>query len=339
MACDTCNPCGVSETNTAECESLSSQIQNFVAQFFGDVVKTEVDGAVTWSLPCSLEVGLENNPRAEGEGLACYFLRLFGDGIVGLTGPQGQPGEDGVNGNNAYTVTLTSFGQPTLGLPNITVSTVYNPAILPGMFVFIATSGWYLVTATDTSGTLWLTLTKSLGIVSGLVAPGKLVIPSGYPGASITGPQGPQGATGAQGTPGESFTATNGMYFATVGTDYNLQIAYAAVDFVNSSARVLLPDPGVYEITVSVDIIGLTGVATTDEIFFRLRDNNAAATLDASEHASSRIAQDELRTISFTVQYNNPGTNHTIALQGKCTSADMVAVVALRTTITYVRLQ
>ncbi len=339
MACDSCNPCEASESNTVACESLSSQVNNFVTQFFGTVVKTEVDGAITWSLPCSLDVGLENNPRATDEGLACYFLRLFQDGIIGLTGPQGLPGLDGENGNNAYTVTMAGFTQPSLGFPNITISTVYNPAIVEGMYVFIATSGWYLVTATDTTGTLWLTLTRALDTAPFTVNAGKLVIPSGYPGSSVVGPQGPTGATGPQGTPGESFTETNGMYFATVGTDYNLQVAYAAVDFVNSSARVLLPDPGTYTITVSVDIIGLTGVATSDEIYFRLRDNNALVTLDASEHASSRIAEDELRTISFTAHYDNPGTNSTIALQGKCTSADVVAVVALRTTMTYVRLQ
>lgn len=339
MACSDCSPCADSETNTAACESLSSQINNFVTAFFGAVIKTEVDGAVEWSLPCSLDVGLENNPRGVDEGLACYFLRLFQDGIIGATGPQGAAGDNGDDGNNAYTVTTASFAQPSLALPNIQITTAYNPAILPGMYVFIATSGWYLVTNTDTSGTLWLTLTRPLGGAPFTIIAGKLVVPSGYPGASITGPQGPVGAQGPQGTAGESFTETNGMYFASVGTDYNLQISYAAVDFVNSSARVLLPDPGTYLITVSADLVGLTGVATSDEVFLRLRNNTTLSTLDGSEHAASRLADGELRCVSFQVIHTIAGANEQITLQGKCTTADKIAVVALRTTMTYVRLQ
>lgn len=337
MACN-CDPCVSSETNTPECESLSSQIQNFTTQFFGEVIKTEVDGAIQWSLPCSLDVGLENNPRGADEGLACYFLRLFQDGIIGLTGPQGVAGANGADGRNAYTVTLGSFGQPSLALPNVTVSTSYNPAILPGMYVFISTSGWYLVTNTDISGTLWLTLTRSLIGAPGLILAGKLVVPSGYPGVSVTGATGPQGPAGPQGDAGESFTATNGMYFESAGTNYKLQVTYASVDFVNSSARLLLPDAGIYLINVTVDLLGLVGVAVTDEVFFHLRDNNAAVVLDASEHAVSRMVQDKLDQVVFSVIYTSPGVNHTITLRGKCTSADVVEVVSTRTTLNYVRL-
>src|SRR5258706_4602955 len=94
------SPCAITAANTAACETLPSQIENFTLQFFGTVFKTEVDGIVTWSLPCSLDVGLPNNPRGVDEGLACYFLRLFNDGIVGLTGPQGAAGTAGTNGTN-----------------------------------------------------------------------------------------------------------------------------------------------------------------------------------------------------------------------------------------------
>lgn len=337
--CQSCTPCGVSETNTAACESLSSQIQNFVDQFFGSVIKSEEDGQVVWSLPCSLEIGLQNNPRAVGEGLACYFLRLFSQGIIGATGPAGEPGAPGADGKNAFTITLASFTQPTLGSPNIQISTLFNPALLEGLYVFIDESGWYQITATDGAGALWLTLVKELSGAPATITAGKLVVPSGFPGVSVTGPQGPQGTQGPQGGPGASHTEINGMYFASVGTNYNLQIAYALVDFVNSSAALLLPAVGTYEITVSVDIIGLTGVATTDEIFFRLRNVETGLPVDGSEHATSRIALDELRTLSFTVQHTITGNpNQQITLQGKCTTVDKVAVVALRTTLTYVKL-
>lgn len=333
-----CSPCGVCETNTAACESVSSQMQNFTDQFFGTVVKSEENGQVVWSLPCSLDIGLQNNPRAVGEGLACYFLRLFNQGIIGATGPQGDPGTPGVNGKNGFTVTLASFTQPTLGAPNIQISTLFNPALTEGLYVFIDTSGWYQITATDGAGALWLTLVKELSGAPATITAGKLVVPSGFPGVSVTGPPGPQGSQGAQGGPGVSHTAINGMYYAEVGTNDNLGIAYADIDFVNSSARLLLHGQGTFQITVTVDFIGLAGIVVTDEVFFRLQNNDTLVNLPGSEHATSAIAVDELRTMSFTINTVTTGENQQVSLQGKCTTVDKVAVVALRTTMTYVKL-
>lgn len=340
MACPSCScsPCCCSETNTVACESLSSQIQNFTEQFFGTVIKTEEDGGVTWSLPCSLEIGLQNNPRTVGEGLACYFLRLFNQGIIGATGPQGDSGTPGIDGKNAFTITLASFTQPTLGAPNIQISTLFNPALVEGVYVFISGSGWYQITATDGAGALWLTLVKELSGASGTITAGKLVVPSGFPGVSVTGPQGPQGSQGVQGGPGVSHTAINGMYYSEVGTDDNLGIAYADIDFVNSSARLLLHGQGEFQISVTVDFIGLTGIVATDQVFFRLQNNDTLVNLPGSEHATSEISVDELRTMSFTINTVTTGENQQVSLQGKCTTVDKVAVVALRTTMTYVKL-
>jgi hypothetical protein len=331
------SPCQSSETNTVDCESLSSQIANFTQQFFGDVVKTEVNGEIVWSLPCSLDIGLENNPRAEGEGLACYFLRLFNEGIIGATGPQGAAGADGDDGANAFTVVLASFTQPNLGAPNIVISTLYNPAILEGLYVFIQNSGWYLVTAKDGSGTLWLTLVKAVSSPPVTVTTGKLVVPSGFPGQSIVGPQGIQGPQGDQGDPGESHTETNGQYHATVGTDYELTVTFAAVDFVNSSARLLLPTAGTYQITVSTQMIGLTGIVDSDIVYLQLRDT-VPATLDGSQFETSEISEDENRVVSFTVIYTSSVDNEEVRLQAKCTTGARVNIIATRTTMTYVKL-
>jgi len=173
------NPCAVTQLNTAQCESLPSQISNFTLQFFGTVVKTEIDGVVTWSLPCNLDVGLTNNPRGADEGLACYFLRRFQDGIVGRTGPKGDQGCPGTDGFNAYTVTLQAFVQPTEDQPNISVLTQFSPAILEGLNVFIATSGYYQVTGTSSTGLVFLTLIKPVAGASGTIAAGKIVVPTG----------------------------------------------------------------------------------------------------------------------------------------------------------------
>lgn len=339
--CRTCdgNPCRVNETNTAQCESLPSQIQNFTAQFFGEVIKTETDGVVSWSLPCNLDVGLPNNPRAEDEGLACYFLRLFNDGIVGLKGDPGAKGDAGTDGKNAFTVTLGSFSQPTLDNPNIQVLTSYNPAFMVGEYVFIATSGWYVITTADTTGTLFLTLTKPLdGAVSGPVVAGKLVVLAGYPGANGVGTQGPQGEKGDTGPMGDSVTSTNGTYYAPIGVDFNLPVTYTAVNFINSSPAVLFPVAGKYLVTVVADLVGLTGVALTDNAFLKLFNVSAASDVPGSEHKLSNLVDTERKQIVLNVVLTTSAPNQTVQIYGKATTADKIAVVALNTSFSYVRL-
>lgn len=331
------NPCNVTDTNTAACESLPSQIENFTIQFFGTVVKTETNGIVSWNLPCGLDVGLENNPRADGEGLACYFLRLFKDGIIGATGPQGDPGANGADGHNAYTVLLAGFTQPTVGSPNVTVSVSANPAILEGLYVFIQTSGWYLVDSVS-GGTLSLTLAKAVATPPASVAAGKLVVPSGFPGNSVTGPQGLQGPQGNPGTPGASFTATHAQYIAGVGTDYNLDITYKAVNFVNSSPALLLPNRGAYLVTAVVDIKGLAGVDPADVVAMKLHNTTNLSDVQASEHSVSHLAQDQFGQVIISTIVLTDGDNQTVALYGKCTTLNKVTVIALNTVMNYVRL-
>jgi len=173
------NPCAITQHNTAACESLPSQISNFTLQFFGTVVKTEIDGVVSWSLPCNLDTGLPNNPRGADEGLACYFLRLFQDGIVGLTGPQGAQGCPGKDGFNAYTVTLQAFTQPTAESPTLTLLTQFSPVIVTGLNVFIQGSGYYQVTGANSSGLVFLTLIRPVSGASGTISAGKIVVPTG----------------------------------------------------------------------------------------------------------------------------------------------------------------
>src|SRR5262245_24414684 len=97
MACSPCSPC---EEVSASNETLPSALENFILHFFGSVTKTVVNGKVVWTLPCDLAVGLPGNPRNSDEGLACYFLRLFEGGIIGLTGLQGPQGAPGTNGKD-----------------------------------------------------------------------------------------------------------------------------------------------------------------------------------------------------------------------------------------------
>jgi hypothetical protein len=284
-------------------------------------------------------VGLPANPRGVDEGLACYFIRLFMDGIIGLKGDTGPQGAAGTNGHNAYTVTLQHFTQPSLAFPATTVITAYNPAILEGLYIFIATSGWYLVNGTDGTGTLFLTLVRALGGAPPVIFAGKLVVPSGFPGASVTGPQGPQGPKGDPGSNAASLTINNGHYFNTGGTNYQLTGTYAAVDFITSAPQFLFTDAGKYLLTAVVDLVGLAGVVTTDAAYFKFRDVTAATDVAGSEHKESQFAVGGLKQVAITARVTTLGSNHTVSLFGKCDNAAVIAAVAARTTMTFVRVE
>lgn len=339
------NPCAISSVNTAACESLPSQISNFTAQFFGEVIKTELDGNVNWTLPCDLNVGLPANPRLDDEGLACYFLRLFMDGITGLTGPQGVPGNDGSDGRNAYTVTLLSFSQPSLASPTVQVKTLYNPAVLVGLSVFIGTSGWYRVDTTDISGNLWLTLIQPVvGVSFGdTITAGKLVVPTGPQGAAITGPTGPTGPAGPIGPTGGTYSTTNGQTAGT-GTDYTLTNAFARVVFGTIEPEVTLPVAGKYLITATITVFEQPGAPSSppDAISFKLWDSNAAAFIPDSLITRQDLTGSQWGVSTIIVIYNSPGNNHTIQIYGVTSGsvgdARVASTGASTTVINYVRL-
>lgn len=79
MSCGSCNhsPCSCDDVCDPNNEPLASALNNFIASFFGAVGKTCVDGQVQWILPCDLNNGLPGFERRQGEGVACYLLRLF----------------------------------------------------------------------------------------------------------------------------------------------------------------------------------------------------------------------------------------------------------------------
>lgn len=71
------NPCRCRKKCDPANESAASQINNFINEFFGTLTKSCVNNQVVWTLPCNLDEGLPCYPRESGEGLACYFLRIF----------------------------------------------------------------------------------------------------------------------------------------------------------------------------------------------------------------------------------------------------------------------
>lgn len=338
MSCQ--NPCGSLPENSAQSESLPSQIANFTQQFFGEVVKTEVDGVVSWSLPCGLDVGLPENPRTDGEGLACYFLRLFNEGIVGLQGETGETGAAGTNGNNAYTVTLASFTQPTLASPSVQVLSQYNPALRENMYIFIDGSGWYIIDGLDGSGTLFLRLVYELPTpASGTITAGKIVVPCGYPGASVTGATGPTGPAGPQGATGETPTADNGSYHNAGGTDYTVTASSAVVNFTTSEAEVTLPVAGKYLVTAQVGIYGLTDCAVENYCILKLYNATTAGDVTGGSMLIDNLVVDRHGNATISVIVTTSQANETISLYAQGSVATRFKVDATYTTLCYVRIE
>lgn len=262
-----CSPCPPSAPLTTE--SLPSALDNFIREFFGTIIKV-VDpdtGLATWTLPCDLATGLPDNPRMDGEGLACYFKRLFLDGITGLQGEQGLAGDDGANGtdgNNAYTVTTATF-VPASVVDSVVTITVTNPAIcIVGELIFVEAAGYYEVTG-KTGSDIAAKLVVPLVSPTNPVPIGSLVLPTGPQGArgvkggkgdiGETGLKGDKGDTGEQGATGPGLiTHTSASWVVPViGSTVSVPVAEAS--FFQVSQQVDAEGAGYYEV---VSVSGLT---------------------------------------------------------------------------------
>lgn len=244
--------------NTPACESLQSQVNNFTSQFFGAVTKIDVSpGVVEWSLPCDLDLGIPSDPRAFGEGVACYFLRLFKQAIISFEGPAGDNGLAGTDGQPGFTVTMSSFPQPTDSTP-FTITYLFTPAIVTGEDIFISNSGWYRVNALGGSGATRLatiSLMRSVNSPKATVDAGRIMVPTGPPGTSKKGPSGapgPNGQTGDKGATGPSGpvltmgpTEQNGVVQAS-GSDLNINGAAVPATYGGGTVQVTLPVAGTY---------------------------------------------------------------------------------------------
>lgn len=260
------NATALSSQNRATCESLPSQLANFSLQFYGDITKSLVNDSVAWSLPCGLDTGLSSNPRGVDEGLACYFSRLFRDIILANQGPRGAPGLSGCDGNNAFTVSLTTFSVPPEG--GSVGLMVANPAIFGlQMRVFIQGSGLYYVSAIADSVVTFV-LERQL-TANGQISAGALIIPAGPTGSAIVGNRGPKGINGFRGIRGDQGPVgpqgPDGLAFVQYytgfgGTDFS---SNGIIDFGTSAPRVLLENPGKYLFHITVGIISANLLVTS----------------------------------------------------------------------------
>lgn len=294
-----CTPCNTDcQTNTATCETLPSTLQNFIDQFFGTITKTELNGKVTWSLPCQLDVGLPANPRTDGEGLACYFLRLFRDGINGLVGPKGDTGPPGANGHNAYTILTSAFNPATVVGQTVQFTIIPSPVISEGQTIFIPGTGWYRVSQIFQGTDVFASLQESIPSPATLILPGTIVLPTGPRGLTVTGPKGDKGdkgdtgatgATGATGSTGATgatgpagAAATNVNATITGGaSDYTMTASFAKIDFGGTDLDATLVATGTYMFVVILN--GINNSGANREWDFKLVNQTTAVDVPDSE--------------------------------------------------------
>jgi hypothetical protein len=89
---------------------------------------------------------------------------------------------------------------------------------------------------------------------------------------------------------------------------------------------------------VVATVLGLAGVATTDIVKLKLRNLTDSSDVPGSEMKISNLVVDELGQVIISVGATTSSINNTVVLYGECTTANKVSVVALNTTVAFVRL-
>jgi len=333
---------------------LPSALQNFITSFYGPgLIKTEVDGVVEWVLPCDLDTGIPGNPKGDDEGLACYFKRLFEDGLVGLLGPKGDTGATGEAGRNAYTVATSAFVPATIAGQTVQFSIIPSPVVSEGQTIFIPGSGWYLITEVFQSSVIFAQLLESIPTPLALIPPGTLVLPTGPRGLSITGPQGLQGvkgdtgatgatgatgstgATGAVGPAGATATNTNAAVIPT-GADYELTNAYAHVVFGTDELDTPLATAGTYLFHVTLFCNNASGAPKQWSL--KLVNQSTATDIDDSQF-SIEIPTTSVTNITWPVLLTTSVDGHVIEVQALSSVGGATeTIVALDSRIVYVKL-
>jgi hypothetical protein len=181
-------------------------------------------------------------------------------------------------------------------------------------------------------------LTKAVSGAPATVTAGKLVVPAGYPGQSIVGPQGEQGIQGPQGNPGVTVTTENQVFETNVGDDYALQVTYTALNFITSTAQLLLPTRGRYLLNAVIALKGETGVNLNDLAAIKIRNTSIGGEVGGSEQKISYLSDGQRAQIVISTIYETDANNQTVTLYGQCTTSDVVTVIGNHTVFNYVRL-
>lgn len=219
-------PCCPSTAPNAADEALDSQVANLIGKLFGFATKSiGQNGEVTWTLPCNLDGQIAGFPRLPGEGLLCYFLRFYADGITGAQGIPGIQGPVGPHGLSAYSTITAPFPQPTVEAPLFSFGVEHADWVCPQMILFVTNVGWARVEAV-TGNTVAAVLLRAIN------AP-----PATVPAGGSVAPTGPQGfGTVIQPTVATpTFSLAGGTYTGTQQVTLNSATAGAVIYYTISS--------------------------------------------------------------------------------------------------------
>lgn len=342
-----CNPCNSCPVNSASNETLESSLQNFSEQFFGKVQATSINGERSIILPCDLNSALPANPRGDTEGLACYFQRLFQNGIDGTLGPKGDPGVAGIPGRPNYAVLTSGFSVPTILSTPVTFSVIPTLVISEGQLVFIPTAGWFLITSIVNLTTVTALLCGLVAIPASFVPAGTKIEPVGPKGDSITGatgakgpkgdvgnvgpvggtlgagPQGPQGLAATLATGTNQYVCPDSVAFSEIPTSLGV------ISFVPAAVNIYtltLTGPGIYLVRALVGIQNKTN--NDQDLSFGLYSSAISDLIDWTENSFSLTANQygqafldaiiNLETATSTVieVYGSKSANHSVHALG-----------------------
>lgn len=357
MGCD-CNtvppcetPCTACAENQACCETLPSSLDNFIKHFFGTVAKTEANGVVSWVLPCGLDVGIPANPRGPNEGLACYFLRLFNEGILANVGPKGDTGDPGAPGNNAYAITTSAITVPTLVAPNIQFTVIPTDILSAGQVIFIPGAGWFTIYNVFQSSVIFATLLELVPSPAVTVSPGVLVIPTGPKGLTVvgatgptgpqgdkgdTGPQGPVGPIGPPGPVGPAGTAATNVNGEVSGgsADYAVTTTYSMINLGTQNLEVEL-QPGTYLITalLQFDVGAANSLLTAKMVTY---DGTTTTDIPYSEQFVYAAAYQ--RRVSILTKIVTLASQIKVQIYAKKETGDLIDILYQSSKVDYIKL-
>ena len=193
------------------------------------------------------------------------------ENVPGPQGPAGANGTNGTNGSNAFTTTTAQFTQPAVS-SSVSVSVVDSTWAAVGQIVYIATGGYYQVSAVPTSVSLTLT---NLGY-TGNAAPTTVIT-----SAQKVSPGGTKGADGS--TPSDVLLKANNLSDLTNATTARTNLSLgslatlSAVNNGNWSGTALAINNGGTGATIAATALSNLGGQPVDALLTSLAAQGASA--------------------------------------------------------------
>jgi hypothetical protein len=121
-------------------------------------------------------------------------------------------------------------------------------------------------------------------------------------------------------------------------SDANPDVTYAVLDYTTSNMQFLAPVAGTYLVNVVITVVALGAVVATDGAFLQVVDDSVAANI-GPEQVITGLVSGEHRQLSITAIVVTDSDNHQISIYGKQTVLGHMHYQAIRSVMTWVRLE